>query len=140
MAYGMRNVRVKKEDLLGKIKANRESHIREYKEACAGYKDAALAKIDEVFDELKDRIANLKEGHVIELVAVHFGLEVPVSYESHYDRAIGMLEMSLDTEVEITSEEYQQYVMDDWQWKESFTTTAASYSPANIQKILRKKL
>lgn len=140
MAYGMRNVRVKKEDLLAKIKANRGTHIHEYKEACAGYKEAALAKIEEVFDELKERIANLKEGHVIELVAVHFGLEVPVSYESHYDRAIGMLEMSLDAEVEITAEEYQQYVMDDWKWKQEFTTTTANYSGAGLQKILRKKL
>ena len=44
-----------------------------------------------------------------------------------YDRAIGMLEMSIDNEVEITSLEFQHYIQDDWGWKNSFLLSNTKY-------------
>jgi hypothetical protein len=39
-----------------------------------------------------------------------------------------MLEMALAEEVELSEEDYQQYVMDEWSWREVFLTSNASYS------------
>jgi hypothetical protein len=39
-----------------------------------------------------------------------------------------MLEMALANEVELSEEDYQQYVMDDWSWKEELLTSNARYS------------
>lgn len=136
---GMYQVKVRKSKLLEKIKVNREKHIKEYKEACAGYKEAALAKVTEVFEELREKIADLKEGRVIELAMIQFSLDVPRSFEDHYDRAIGMLEMSVEDELQITADEYSQYVMDKWQWKQEFTTTTSNYIGDNLRKLTRRK-
>jgi hypothetical protein len=39
-----------------------------------------------------------------------------------------MLEMALADEVELSEEDYRQYVMDDWSWREEFLTSDARYS------------
>jgi len=124
----MREVKVKRQELLTKVQANRALHVREYQEACAGYKEKAIARIDEIAAELRDKIANLKAGKVIELVAVRFGLDAPRSYEKSYDQTIAMLEMSVDDEITLTDHEFAQYVLDDWEWQESFKTQTANYS------------
>lgn len=124
----MREVEVRKVDLLTVLKKNREQHVKDYLEACAGYKEAALAKIEDVSSELKARIGRLKDGQVIALVALQFNLEVPKSFEKAYDQAIVMLEMSVDDTVTLEESEFAQYVMDDWEWKEQFTMSNRRYS------------
>jgi len=46
----------------------------------------------------------------------------PKSYETEYDTAIGMVSMDVDVEVELTKQEYKQYVMDEWSWTSDFNT------------------
>lgn len=124
----MREVKVETSVLLSKVKANREKHIREYKEACDGYRDAALLKIDEVTASLKRKIAELREGQVIALMGVSFGLDVPQDHSKDYDQAIAMIEMSVDTNIVIQSEEFAQYVMDDWAWRGAWEATKMRYT------------
>lgn len=59
---------------------------------------------------------------------MHIILSQPVNQTRSYDRVIGMLEMALAEEVELSEEDYQQYVMDEWSWREVFLTSNASYS------------
>jgi len=124
----MREVKVKREELLRKVKDNRALHINEYRAACEGYKEQAIARIDEIAAELREKIANLKAGKVIDLVAVRFGLNAPKSYEKSYDQAIAMLEMSVDDEITLTDHEFAQYVLDDWEWQTEFKTQTMNYS------------
>jgi hypothetical protein len=44
-----------------------------------------------------------------------------------YDRVIRMLEMTVDEIITIGAVEFQQYVMDDWTWKEQFTASNSAY-------------
>lgn len=60
----------------------------------------------------------------------------PEDHTDEYDKAIGMLEMSVDDTVLITHDEYRQYVLDEWFWKDrnlralaSSRTAKASYTP-----------
>ena len=124
----MREVKVNRQDLLTKVRENRALHVSEYRAACEGYKEQAIARIDEIAAELREKIANLKAGKMIDLVAVRFGLDAPRSYEKSYDQAIAMLEMSVDDEITLTDHEFAQYVLDDWEWQEHFKTETASYS------------
>ncbi len=123
----MREVTVRKEELLAKVLENRESHIKEYIEACEGYRQKALTKIDEVFAGLKSKIESLKEGQTIGLMAVSFGLEVPETYEKEYDQVIMLLKMTTNEKIKLSSDEFACYVMDDWSWKETFTASNARY-------------
>lgn len=124
----MRDVTVERVNLLEILRKNREVHIADYKEACAGYKNAALERIDEIAGEMKGYINRLKEGQVVEIMAIRFGLDAPKSYEDVYDQAIRMMELEVADTVKLRSDEFACYVMDDWDWKDSFTTTTQSYS------------
>jgi hypothetical protein len=114
----MENQEVDKAKLLAILKGNREKHKAVFDEAMVGYKQ-------QVTKLLKEHLMRVQAG---KNVRVHIVLTQPVNQTKSYDRVIGMLEMALANEVELSEEDYQQYVMDDWSWKEEFLTSNARYS------------
>jgi hypothetical protein len=114
----MENQTVDKAKLLAILKANRGRHKAVFDEAVAGYK-AHATKL------LKEHVLRVQRGSN---VRVHIVLTQPVNQTRSYDRVIGMLEMAIANEVELSEEDYQQYIMDDWLWKEEFLTSNAQYS------------
>jgi len=124
----MRDVKVKKLELLSKVKQNREKHIAEYKEAVEGYKEAALDEIQKGVDKLKSQVESLNDGEMIRLAAVSFHLPVPENHEQDYDQVITMLEMSVDDELTIKSDEFACYVMDNWDWQTKFAEVSKLYN------------
>lgn len=117
----MKTVTINRLKLLVQLKKNRETHIAEFKEAWELYLAEAVA-------ELKDMLKSAKAGKVRH----HLGLEIPQSYEAQYDRAIAMLEWSEDETIDLDHNEFESYVRDNWQWKQSFTALAASYKGGNL--------
>lgn len=114
---GLQTVRVKTTDLLAVMKTNREAHRGMFLKALDGYKE-------EVLKVLEERLADARKG---KRVHQWLGLEEPADHTKDYDRVIRMLEMSVDTEVELTQAEFAQYVMDAWTWKDQFTETSNKY-------------
>ena len=53
--------------------------------------------------------------------------QAPVSYEDSYTRAIRMLELSIDDVVELDETTFNQLVLDEWTWKNQFTTSSTFY-------------
>jgi hypothetical protein len=43
--------------------------------------------------------------------------------------------MSTDTVVELSEQEFRQYVMDDWSWKHNFLASNAMYSAAATRAL-----
>jgi hypothetical protein len=124
----MKEVRVNKNDLLKIVKENREKHIKEYKEAVEGYKEAALDQIEKGMARLRAQVEGLKKGQMIALAHITFDLQVPCNYQDDYDQIIQMLEMSVDESIVLSKQEHLQYVMDKWQWKGSFENTTMFYN------------
>ncbi len=123
----MRDVKVKRCELLEKVKENRQKHIAEYDEAVAGYKEAAIKAVDRALEKLRQQIDDLQAGEVLQLAAVSFDLAVPENHARDYDQVIAMLEMSVDDELTIRSDEFACYVMDDWDWKDHFLNVSRVY-------------
>lgn len=123
----MRDVKVRRKELLEKIKDNKEKHIKEYEEAVRGYKQAALNEIQKGMDKLRKQVENLEGGEMIRLAAVSFSLPYPESHEKDYNQVIAMLEMSVDEELTIKSDEFACYVMDDWDWMPLFKDITSNY-------------
>lgn len=123
----MRRVKVRREELLVRVRENRLAHIKEYKEGVAGYKEAAKEAIAKAMRRLASQVDELEEGEILQLTAVTFNLAVPQNHEKDYDQVIAMLEMSVDDELEIMSDEFACYVMDDWSWKEEFLNVSEMY-------------
>lgn len=116
--FGESKVTIKKQSLLEVIRKNRSQHIEDFSSASSGYKDALV-------ERLKKMLASAKAGKMVEQSV---GLIPPVSHEKEYDVVIRMLEMSTADEISITQAQFTQYVMDDWNWKQNFTTTNRLYS------------
>lgn len=51
----------------------------------------------------------------------------PESHESEYDRAISMLNHSVDDILDIDERTYKHYVLDDWDWTSSFKAVTSTY-------------
>jgi hypothetical protein len=114
----MESIRVNKAELITTMKANRAEHRKIVDEAIEGYREQALALLEK-------HITQIKDGKVARVYVVLPEIE---DHTKDYDRVIGMLEMSLDTEVELDEHDYSQYIMDDWAWKRQFLTSNSSYS------------
>ena len=114
----MNEVRIEKSELLEILKKNREAHRAIFEAALAGYRKKAIQLLDKA---LKDA----KEGRKIN---TWIQLQEPVDQTKDYDRAIRMIGMSVDENIEIGETDFANYVLDDWQWKQQFLTTNAMYT------------
>ncbi len=123
----MKEVKIKKSDLLKKIKDNRRKHVEEYKAAVEGYKEEALKEVKEGMKKLERQIKNLEKGEMLAIASVHFNLPVPENHEKEYDQAIEMLDMSVDDVLTISYNEFSQYVLDRWEWIERAKFVNSSY-------------
>lgn len=102
---------VKKSDLLTKLKENRTQNVVVYRDALVKYRKKAG-------ERLASTLKKIEAGRKFNLSFAD--IPKPVSYEKEYDKVIGLLEMSVEDETEITSNEYSCYVLDDWTWKNHF--------------------
>lgn len=116
----MRNVKVMKVDLLKVVLENKEKHIAAYNEAVEDYK-AIVIKLAK---------ANLKlanTGDLNEIAKIRNLPMAPVSYEKEYDRSLRMLELCCEIEINVEETEFNQLVLDEWNWKNSFALMASTY-------------
>ena len=116
----MNQVRVKKTELLEILKKNKAEHEAIFAEAQKTWQTA-------VVKELTSQLAIASENKLPSLLKLK-KLEPPKSYASEYERAIGMLEMSVDDVVEIDQQEYQNYVRDIWNWSRNWAYSNSAYS------------
>lgn len=124
----MRQVKVKTDELLRQVRVNLVAHQSKYEEAVKGYKDQAIATINDCMKELRKRVEKLKGGEKVNLTMIHFDLQVPENHERDYNRVIRMLEMSVDEEVTLEAREFDQFVNDQWEWKREWENVTSSYS------------
>lgn len=125
--WSQREVRVRKSELLTILHKNREQHIQDYKIACDGYREAALKRVELIFQEVKERLNQLKKGEMIEVMSFVVGLNVPVSHEGAYNQIIRMMEMEVEEVVTLTADQFSCFIQDDWDWTDQFRTSNSPY-------------
>lgn len=114
----MKDVKVEKTEVLSILKQNREKHRGIFLEALDGYK----ARVTQILEE---KLAAAKAGKYFKLYIM---LAEPIDQTKDYDRAIKMLEMSVDTELTLSEADFRAYIFDDWSWKSQFLASNAAYS------------
>lgn len=115
----MKTITVPKAELLSKLVENKETHREVFEEALEGWRQTSIVELDALAEKLKS-------GKVVPVVSMH--LPAPQDHTRDYERAIAMLEMDINDEVELTLGEFSQYVMDDWAWQREFLTSNSGYS------------
>ncbi len=114
---GFNTVRVSKDALINRIKDNRDKHRTIYEEAMEGWKRTVIQELERAYDQA------LKGERFLNRVFV----PRPEDHTDEYDTVIELLEMSLDEELELTQQEFANYVLDKWRWRDAFLTTASNY-------------
>jgi hypothetical protein len=113
----MQNIKVRKTELLERMRDNRDAHREAFLAALEGYRQHALA-------ELNDRVKALGEGRIPD---ISIDILRPVDHTRDYDRVIGMLEMDVEEELVLSETDYAQYVNDDWSWKRQWRLSNSGY-------------
>ena len=132
----MKTVTVSKAELLAKLKTNLAAHTADYAEASARFREGLLAELDvrrkkiaEELDRIQQTFSQPDAKPVLPVAdhgLLYFGnLAVPASHVADYQRAIEMLEMSVNDEVTLDASEFRQFVRDEWSWKEEYNTVSA---------------
>lgn len=116
----MRSVKLNKKELLYIVIQNKEKHIVEYAEAVTDYKTAVI-KI------ASQNLKLAKSDDLFQIGKMKVNPPMPVSYESSYNKAIRMLQLSVDDVIELDEEVFNQLVLDEWTWKGHFTSTKTLY-------------
>ncbi len=113
----MKKVTINQKDLLVILRENRDTHEADYKDAYEGYLETCVETLEKILQDFK---AGLRE-------TVQWTEFPPQSQVKDYDRVIRMLELSVDNEIELTADEFANYVQDDWNWKDNWTVSNSAY-------------
>jgi methyl-accepting chemotaxis protein len=129
---GNRTITVDKKELIDIIKENKKTHIKGYKEAVSAYKGKATEEITKLVEELrkgtKDALKELGEHQAkvddgsidasfsISLPSVYLSLVTPINNSDNYDKIIRMFEMEVADKVELSQQEFNEYVHDETQF------------------------
>lgn len=112
----MDKIKVDKVELLKIVRKNREDHAKDYQEALIAYKEAAIKELERMLSAAR----NGDIRHTIDVVK-------PREFLKDYDRAIEMVRMSVDTQIELSYQDFDQWVMNNWTWQESFKNSTGLY-------------
>jgi hypothetical protein len=117
----MKEITVPKDDLLAKLKQNRDDHRAIFEEALTGYQAESEAELQQQLDLL--RAGKRRDIRIVKVV--------PRDHTSDYNRAIAMIEMALGDTITLSERDFAQYVMDDWGWQGEFLSN--SYGSGTAQ-------
>lgn len=130
----MRTVNINRDKLLATVRENLTKHVNEYNEAVTQYRSHLVTVLQENSKihqkNIRTAKAGLADGQNInqyDLASMKTLPPMPTSYEDAYTKAIKMLEFSADEVIELTSDVFNQLVLDEWSWKGQFETTNAFY-------------
>lgn len=118
----MNTTKVKKDELLAKLKENRDHHKSEFEKAKATWKKRAAKALAKAAKKAAD------DG-VIDMMPLR-DLPKPKHYLDSYDLQIARLEYEVEDVVELTDREFQAWVLDDWDWQGAFAAGTSLYNAA----------
>lgn len=120
----MDEVRLKKDELLQVLVKNFNEHMKEHEEAFDIWRAAKLIELK----NWREDLANGKE------IPDHSTLVKPICYAKEYERAILMVKMSVDVQIELSEQDFSRYIMDEWDWVSSFKNVNTFYKSAQFRQ------
>ena len=124
----MRDVIANKETLLTKLRTNRETHIAAFQEARSGWLDAAQDALRAKASEIAKLPSGADLPNIFDGAIAELSNDTPISHVRDYDRAIAMLEIHTEENIALSAEDVGRYVLDQWNWSESFFGATSKYS------------
>jgi hypothetical protein len=131
---GVKTILIERSRLQATLSANLEIHKKEYAEAKAGYEEKRLELIRRLADVAthccaKNTEANRKGIH--ESYNEFARLEKPQDHSSEYEQAIALMEWETRDKVDISINDFERFVRDNWSWKSQFKNAHSNYTTPN---------
>jgi hypothetical protein len=120
----MHSVKVKRTNLLEKITKNRDAHRDLFLKAQEGYRIDVIVELDKMLKDARDGKSIRRTINLVE----------PQDHTNDYNRVITMLEMSIDDDIDLDARSFDNYVMDNWDWKAFAESTNALYAAKAIRR------
>ena len=115
----MKIVRIGKNELVNKLRENREKHHEHVKKAEKGYLKAVKEDLEQLLQIVNDgKIPNFRSL---------YKLQQPINKIEEYDIALQMLDMSTDDIIELTQDDFKKYVLDKWDWTADLIASNTKY-------------
>ena len=115
-------LKVKVSDVLQRVKANREQHEKDFKEAVLAYRNKCAQLLSERLNKVQhlpnEELQTMTEQELRGLLT--FNTPCPKDFLAHYDQVIGALEMATDQEIELTGRQINAWCKDRWEWQDEF--------------------
>lgn len=142
-AMEYRKIEVDRINLIQTLETNKKKHVEEYNAAVDAYKDAVLIKLNDLYNESKEEIEkrfndiksdfsnpDAKDLPSDLFISTYRAINVPrpQSHEKDYNAAIDMAKFDVRSTLELTFNEFQCFVRDEWDWKKEFVITNLSVS------------
>lgn len=119
-----REVKIPRTKLIEKMKENRAQHAETYEQAMDGYR----RKVVEVLQSALYAAQAVKEkGEGVASLSQITRLTKPSEYLQAYDEAIELFEWDQRETLKLSVEEFRKYVLDKWDWKDSFEANSTAY-------------
>lgn len=121
-----------KKVLMEKVLANRELHEETYEKAMIGFRSEAqlalfekLESLEQFDDDENDEVwdGDIKRGRT----GLYISIQGPEYHGDDYDRVLEMLRLTDQESISLNEEQFAKYVMDEWEWKESFHISTTAY-------------
>lgn len=127
----MAEVTARTSELIETLENNYGKHMAEYKQAVEDWKVLCEQKVSEFETELKKQLEKINEDPT-EFYKTYKPLilskpQVPTHHGTDYEQAISMLKFSVHEFTQLSYENFSKYVMDNWAWKQQFSTMSTGY-------------
>ncbi len=99
------------------ISKNRDAHRKLFLKAQEGYKQDFLKELENMLEEARQGKRYRRNVLLVE----------PMDMTKEYDRILKMLELTTEEKIDLSQQEFSNYVMDDWGWKAQVTATNSQY-------------
>lgn len=117
----MKTIKISKEKLLYELERNRSEHKAIYEEAVEGWEQQVIQGLTEALTKAIDG-----EEYITDL-----DLDEPPCHLDQYDNIIARVKWHEDDTIELDHREFNQFILDQWDWQYSFLTNAVMYSSSS---------
>ena len=127
----MKSITVNKDRLLATLRKNLEKHKTEYAEAREGYEVArveALKSLAEAAFKAAEKPTKNNRNNVDDTYHKFNRLDRPSNHEDSYEQAIALMEWEENATLELSVNDFECYVRDNWDWQRSFKMSHSAYS------------
>lgn len=113
--------KMKKSDLIAKVESGLEEHKRQYERALKGWMEQMQAASETVIERVRDGSLKAFPKEFRDL------MQIPELHVSDYEAALQMLKMTVEEEITLEPEDFDQLVLGNWEWKERWAASNSRY-------------